>query len=398
MLDTIDMWVSSTFDNQAAVLAVRVGVAIAILVIGGLVARLVASVAAGAINRFGFAKSANEAAGPGKKTVGGSIGQALFWVLMLGVFAAALAAMGMQSLVAPVEDMYTTFAGYIPQLFGAALIFIFGGIFATIAQRAVFHVASASPLDEWVGKAGFSKSPDDEGLSKGVSWVVYALIIIPVAIAGLERVGIPAISDPATEMLNQVVAALPKVLLAAILLAIAYAISRFVSTLINAVLPNFGLDDAAKKYGILTDSDVTLTNVVSTIATVAIMLFGAVEATKALGFDMLSDFVTIIIEQGGSILFGTVIIIGGVIFSGIVANLIDGVGDGISDQAAKLVKAIIMGLAILMGISRMGLDPTGGEFILQAALILLIGAAIAGGIAFGLGGKEWAAKQLDKLK
>ncbi|MEP4783125.1 MAG: hypothetical protein ABJX46_00230, partial [Erythrobacter sp.] len=48
----------------------------------------------------------------------------------------------------------------------------------------------------------------------------------------------------------------------------------------------------------------------------------------------------------------------------------------------------------------MGLNFTGiGEMITQTAFsALVIGAAVAGALAFGLGGREWAAKQLNKIK
>ena len=57
-------------------------------------------------------------------------------------------------------------------------------------------------------------------------------------------------------------------------------------------------------------------------------------------------------------------------------------------------------LATILGISRMELDPTGGEFVLNVAEMLVMGAAaglaIAVGIGFGWGGRDWFAKQLEK--
>ena len=75
---------------------------------------------------------------------------------------------------------------------------------------------------------------------------------------------------------------------------------------------------------------------------------------------------------------------------------------GATDTAAGIVKWIIIGLALILGISRMGLDPTGGEFVLDVAKLLAMGAAIgvAGAIAlgFGWGGREWFGKQLENWK
>ena len=72
-------------------------------------------------------------------------------------------------------------------------------------------------------------------------------------------------------------------------------------------------------------------------------------------------------------------------------------GGAASDLVAKIARYIIVVLSVILGVSRMGLDPS-GSFITDAALIILIGTALAGGIAFGLGGKDWAARQLDRWK
>ena len=99
--------------------------------------------------------------------------------------------------------------------------------------------------------------------------------------------------------------------------------------------------------------------------------------------------------MGTRILFGGVIIFAGVFAANFVAKAISASGSGATDFAASAMKWIIVVLSVILGISRMGLDPT-GTFITNAALILLVGTSIAGGIAFGLGGKEWAARQLEK--
>ena len=88
----------------------------------------------------------------------------------------------------------------------------------------------------------------------------------------------------------------------------------------------------------------------------------------------------------------------------IIARLVSGAmaatGSGISDTVASVVKWIIVGLAVILGISRMELDPTGGEFVLNVAEMLVmglaVGIAIAVGIGFGWGGRDWFGKQLEK--
>ena len=81
--------------------------------------------------------------------------------------------------------------------------------------------------------------------------LVFALIIIPVAIAALQVLGIEAISGPAIGMLNEILAAIPRVLAAALWIGIAFIAARFLKTIIEAVLPPTGFDEAIRSTGVV---------------------------------------------------------------------------------------------------------------------------------------------------
>src|SRR3546814_6188227 len=65
-------------------------------------------------------------------------------------------------------------------------------------------------------------------ISRTIGIVVFALIIIPVAIAALQTLAISAIADPAVAVLQTVLHAIPRVLAAAILLIIGWFVGRWV--------------------------------------------------------------------------------------------------------------------------------------------------------------------------
>lgn len=385
--------------------AVRILAAIAVLAVGYMIAKIIAGIAGSAVNKIPFVRNANEEAVSSEATIGHSIGQALFYLLMLVVFAAALAMVGLTQVVEPVQNMWDQIHGFLPQLVAAAAIIGFGLIFANIVKRMVQSVLKAAQVDNMIAKTGVTEvteTGNSNGISNALAWIVYALIAIPVVIAGVDALGIEAISRPTTLLLTEITTALPNVIIAGVVLAIAFFIACFVGMLVEQVLPQFGLDAYVAKLGLLEDkaeSGLTASKVVANIAGIAIMLFGAVEATKLLSFDVLSDFVEIILEQGGQILFGTLIIIAGFILANVVGKVLDAAGTGASDIAAKVVKYVILGLAVILGLSRMGLDPTGGQFILNVTEYLVLAVAVAvgvgGAIAFGLGGKDWAKTKLE---
>ncbi len=408
--------------NPLVAWGLKILLAIVILVVGYFLAKIISKVIGAAIDKIGFVDRANRETGTDQPNIGSSIATAIFWLLMLVVFAVALATLGLSEVVAPVQGMWTEILTFLPQLIAAIAILGLGLIFAVIVRRMVQSVLLAARIDQMVSSAGshmpevgttqdtatttstpVATGPKAPRLSSALSWIVFALIAIPVVIAAVDALGIDAISDPTTTMLNEVLLALPNIFVAGIILVIAYFIAKFVTMLIEQVLPQFGIDRYMQKIGLTeaTEGSFTATKAISTIVGIAIMLFGAVEATEVLGFAVLSDFVEIILEQGAEILFGIVIILVGIVLANAAGKVLDAAGSGATDLVAKIVKYTILVLAVILGLSRMGLDPSDGIFILNVAEYIVIGFVIAfgvgGAIAFGLGGREWAARQLEKI-
>ena len=199
-------------------------------------------------------------------------------------------------------------------------------------------------------------------------------------------------------MLNDVLAAIPNIIVAVIVVTIFAVIAKFVSDLLGRILPGTGLDGAVGRLGLLNDADagVSASGMMAKLASIIIVLLGLIQATKTLGFEPLTDALDTVLTFGAQILFGSLIIFAGVFVSGIVAKAMAASGSGATDFAASAARYIIVILSVILGVSRMGLDPS-GVFVTQAALIILVGASLAGGLAFGVGGREWAARQLERL-
>lgn len=400
-LENISGWINSTSGDYRPEIAwtVRIILAIVVFVVGYIIARVIAGLVGSGINRIPFVRSANEDAISSDATIGASIGKAIFFLLLLLVAAIALSVVGLTQVVEPVQTMWEEMLAFLPNLIGAAALIGFGLLFANIVRNLVESVMDAAGLDAMVSPVAEERAV---GLSSAIAWIVYALIAIPAVIAGIDVLGISAISTPTTLMLNEVLNALPRIVAAGVVLVIVFFIARFVTKLLEKILPQTGIDAYVQKFGVLepkSESGLTATKAISSLVGIAIMLFGVVEATKLLNFNVLSDFVEIVLEQGGQILFGTLIIAFGFIFANIVEKILDAAGTGLSDDLARIVKYVIMGLAVILGLSRMGLDPSGGMFILDVAEYLVLAVAVAlgvgGALAFGLGGKEWAGKKLE---
>jgi hypothetical protein len=228
-------------------------------------------------------------------------------------------------------------------------------------------------------------------LAKAAGILVFALIIIPVSIAALQVLGIEAISGPAINMLNEISAAIPHILTAALWLGIALVAARFLKTIIESILPPTGFDDAVRSTGIL-PANSTPSRIVANVAFVAIMLAAAIEAARQLGGDTVAIFLIQVTELGSKVIFGTLIIVAGIFLARIISGLV-GSSTGEGGYAQTIVRYAIIALFTAIGLTFMGLAD---QIVILAFGLILGSAAVATALAFGLGGRDAAARIAER--
>lgn len=344
----------------------------------------------------------------GGATIGRDLGRLAYWLVWLVGLIAALQPLGLSGVLTPVTNLTNEVFAFLPRLLGAGLFFFAGLILARIVRQVVETFLGALNLEKLLGRAGVSlgeqpmtvdsagnavegATPARGGIAKAAGVTVSAIIIIFAAIAALQILQISAISDPATNMLNTVALAIPRVLAALVWLAIAFLIGRLVKTMIETVLPSLGFDNHVRSLGMMPASS-SPSKVVGAITMTAIMLAAAIEAARQLGGDSIAALLFQVTELGGKVIFGTVIIVVGLFLSRILARLV-GSSTGEHSYAETIVKYAIIALFTAIGLTFMGLA---NEIVILAFGLILGSAAIATALAFGLGGREAAARQLEQ--
>lgn len=319
----------------------------------------------------------------------GKIVSLLVWLLGL---LAVLQQLGFDSVITPVQGLLGNFIGYVDNVVFAAAIFFIGSMIAGIARDLVETALGAVDFDKWANKGGVEAITGNNAITKTISTIVYVLVIIPVAIAALQMLEISAITEPAMNLLNMVFKAIPLIIGACLLLGIGFVISRWIASLIRDLLPSLGADRAINELGILPEGR-SASGVIATIVTIAIMIFFAIAATNMLGFPQLTNILETVLAQAGNVVFGAVLIALGVLIANILRNLIaDATGPGI---ASNVTYWITTGLFVFIGLKQMQI---GGLIVDYAFGALAIGAAVAFALAFGLGGRDAAARMLSDLR
>jgi hypothetical protein len=382
-------------------------IAILILIATWIVARVVKWAFQKAIDRIP-ALQKHTTGGP-KETVGHQLGTIAKLIIWLVGLMAALNYLGVGQILEPINTLVTQIFAFLPKLIGAGLIFFIGFILARILQRLCETALTAVNVDGLLARIGVGDTAgtvrsDPQAVPPGaapgatrnsfaraVGVLAFAAVIIPAAIAGFQVLDIEAISVPAINMLNDIVAAIPRVLAAGLWLGIAFLLGRFVKSIIEGVLPPTGFDNAVRSIGVVPASS-SPSRIVANIAFVAIMLSAAIEAAQQLGGGTVAIFLAQVTELGGKVIFGTLIIVTGIFLARIIAGLV-GSSTGEGSYAEEIVKYSIIALFTAIGLTFMGLAD---QIVILAFGLILGSAAVAVALAFGLGGRDAAARILER--
>jgi hypothetical protein len=371
-------------------------------------------------------------------TIGKTLGNIVYWLVFLFFLPAILNALNLQGLLAPVQGVVNEILAMLPNILAAVLILAVGWLVARIVRQVVTNLLAGFGIDKLTTQAGLPASAQQIRLSEVIGTIVYVLILIPVAIAALNALNIPAISGPASAMLANVLNALPAIFGALILIAIAYFAGRILGRFVSSILATLGFDRLFAQLGLFTGSGAstpvgreaydasymrrgpaevflpltgtaaetagpipgamlptrtTPAMIVGYIVTVAILLFAIMEAADLMGFDFLAQLVSRFIAAGTQVLVGLVIFGVGLYISRWVERIIRDSNAAQANILAPAARIAIIVFSAALALREMGI----AESIVNLAFGLLLGAvAVAAALAFGLGGRDVAARQLER--
>ena len=315
-------------------------------------------------------------------------------LLTIFVLMAVLQHFGLTDVLAPLKTMLNKFLAAIPNIIGAGVIGYAGWIIAKIVSE--LTGVALSRVDRQVALKMGDQGTQGMKLSKIGSSFMFAAILIPIAVSALGVLNIPSITEPASDMLNKLLAAIPNIIGAGIILAVTYFVAKFVISMLTSVLEGINVNGMPQKLGLtgVFSDTFTPTKLIGNVIMFFAMLTAATAAVNTLGIDIISNIFAKVLEFGGGILVGGVILLVGYFLSTLAYNKLSQYG---SAGLASIARFAILGLVLAMGLRAMGL----ADNIVNMAFGFTLGTvAIAAALAFGLGGREaaktlansWAAK------
>ena len=376
--------------NQVLAFIPNLIAAIAVAMIGW----VIATVARTAINAALAKTSMDErlSAHAGVKPMSSTIADIVYWFILLIVLTMVLGQLELDGLFAPLSIMVSQIFDAIPNILKAGIILLIGYVIAKVVRGIVTNLVATFDVQALASKAGLNNQNKLPNIAGSLAFLV---IIIPTIIAALEALKIEVIARPAINMLNKITAALPNILMAIAILVVTYYIMRMVANIIRGLIENTQINQLPAKVGL---QEAMGSQRVSDLVGYAIiffsMLFASIAAADLLGFEAITAIITMFIAFGANIILGAVILFIGFWLANIIAGVVERSEQG-SQFLANIVRVLIMGLVLAMGLKAMGI----ADSIVNLAFGLTLGAvAVAFALSFGLGGQEAAARYLRRLQ
>lgn len=321
-----------------------------------------------------------------------SLGVLFFWLVILLFIPAILDALGITAVSEPFTQATAAFFDYLPNMVSAILIFVVGWLLARVLRQLVTNLLGAIRVVDRVGESVGLRG--EQSLSRLLGTLTYAVVMLIILIAALDALNIEAISEPATSMLTLVLEAIPAFIGAVLVLVIAYFIARLVAQLVVDLLTGVGFDTWPERLGIQYSGTRTPSQLVGYLVMIGIMLFAAVAAADLLNSEALSLILTTMVDFFFRVVLALVIIAFGLYFANLAQGLVASAGGSNARVWGIAARLAILVLAIAMALRQLGL----ADDIVNLAFGIVLGAiAFAAALAFGLGGREVAGRELNRL-
>jgi flagellar biosynthesis protein FliQ len=214
---------------------------------------------------------------------------------------------------------------------------------------------------------------------------------------------IDVLLEPVRVFLAQVGALLPRLLLAVVVLIAGWLLAKLVrfaaakglrAINFNVLTERAGMDGFLRNGGIHADT----TDVLALLFYWLVILAALVIGFNGLGLTYITDLLGKVLLFVPKVMVALLILAFGAYFARFIGNAVSAYCKNVHIQDAELLGRLAQ-YAILTFVVLIALDQVnvGGDIIRQTFLIVLAGVVFALALAFGLGGKDWAAEILERF-
>src|ERR1700730_8311459 len=208
--------------------------------------------------------------------------------------------------------------------------------------------------------------------------------------------------ESAREFLHQIATFLPRLLLALFVVAVGWLFAKAVRFAVeralravnfNVLTERAGTDHFLRQAGMQGDT----TTLFGVVAFWLVILATLIIAFNGLGLTYITDLLGRVVLFTPKLLIAMLIVVFGSYCAHFVGNAVQSycvdaqIPD--ADMLGRIVRYVIMTFVVMIALSQV---EVGGDIVQRTFLIILAGIMLALALAFGLGGKNWAAAMLQR--
>ena len=212
------------------------------------------------------------------------------------------------------------------------------------------------------------------------------------------------IVEPIREMLTKIMEYLPVLLGALLILIIGWIVAKITRSIVNGVLKVVRFDVLVDKAGISEvlrkgDLKTTARQVISGLVYWLVMIMVLVMASNALGLPKASEILSSLFAYIPKVIAALLVLVIAMFLANFVSGIVQTVAGNAKLPKPQLLAGIsrwaIIIFALTISLTQLDIAPL---LVTATFNIILGGIVLALALAFGLGGKDAAAKYLDELK
>lgn len=383
-----------------------------------------------------------------------------YWFIIVVAAVPVLESLQIGALAVPLQSALAAVTTYLPRVVAAVILILVGYVLARLVRSVVSGVLARVGVDAAMNRLGFAQVTREQKLSGIVGTVAMVFVLLQFAISAAGRLEIQEISEPLGLMLQQIYAYLPKLLVGGVLLALGVLLARVATNVTSRLLAAMGFNTLMVHIGLFRhlspeareqerDSKQVLarrreaaeaamptgdeaasteedaedreageppdeapdellaqhgSSGIRTPADVAGVVVGAVivllflrQSLHTMGLEGLGRLLDGMLAFLPNALVAVVVLGAGLWAGGWARRRIDELTRASTDPLLKAVGAsahvVVVAFASMVALQQLGV----GEQLIAIAFGLVLGAVCLGlALAFGLGGREVAAKILEK--
>ncbi|HMQ01862.1 MAG TPA: hypothetical protein PKD79_02205 [Candidatus Doudnabacteria bacterium] len=213
------------------------------------------------------------------------------------------------------------------------------------------------------------------------------------------------IQDSMYDLYYRMIQFLPNILAAVIVLLLGWIVGMFLGNLLKRALMSIGIDGLGDQLGLKRLSErsgrnIRVSGVVQWIVKWFFILASIIASAEILGFSNITNyFYSDVLGYAVHVIIAMVIILLGMLAANFLGDVVQGTvkagGFATANMLGSLTRWAIMIFAIIAALSELQIAQAFLQDLFRAVIAML---AIAGGLAFGLGGKDHARKVLDHVE